>query len=144
LEFYGQIPKRDIGHSVREGWEEVYGLFQTEDAFKKCLEIMTSIHGSNIDRKGCKLAGEPGLQLDPPLLLESIACGGARFEEYRTSIDVSLRRGVIPRDARDNLLQITQRYIAKARDAAAKVPPSAWILLAKLIYCLITGEIIDP
>jgi len=144
LQFFGDIPRRDIGHRSKEGWEEVYGLFRSQAEYDDCLRYMTNIYKDLLDKKGSELAKSPGLQLDPPLLLESIACGEVKFQEYRTCIDMALRRGIIPSQVQDNWTEIVGKHVDEAMKVARKIPPSVWLLLVKYVFFLITGRLVDP
>lgn len=144
IELYGQIPKRDIGHRVKEGWEEIYGLFSSQDAFRRCLAYMVSVYGDLIEEISSTCATKPGLQLDPPLLWESIALGKTPCTQYRSSIDLSLKGYAITRELRDDLIDIVTDYFNRAQRLAKKIPPPIWQLLLKFALYLLTGRWLDP
>lgn len=144
IEFYGRIPRRDIGHRASEGWEEVYGLFHSRESFQKCLGHMEKIHEKNVDLENSKLADEAGLKGEPPLFLESIACGKARNDKYRAGIDLSLLTGSFGQDIQDTWIDECAEFLAKARKASENIPDAVWILIAAYFYWVLTGQIVFP
>lgn len=146
IDFFGDLPGKEVGINVIGGWETHYGLFDSEEQFEKCKKFLGRTY--KIDSKRSKYSEKPGLQLNPPLRLERITFGLKPFTKYREGIDKSLRKSRIPSETQNNWLDVLYTHGSESLEwlkrKLGEIPMEAKILFTKVLLWLATKHEFDP
>lgn len=119
IDIFGDIIV-EIGHHVKNGKEEIWGLYSTHENYKRTKDIIEHIFGKILEEAECWIAPNYGLEGNPPLLSETFLCNRVRFDTLRLMLDNQLRGEDIDVDAQEGwpseFYQKTKELLEKVKD----------------------------
>lgn len=139
LSILGGVFSSEVGNKAENGIEYVNAFFSNENSWKTCVDVLDKVYGANFLRDRSKFHEKPGLQNDPPLLIESLLDHQVKLDHHRQILNSYLTQGR-PQESDEESWQIqTFRILAEIAQKLPEHKPSISVL-AKILF----GMDIDP
>jgi hypothetical protein len=138
LSILGGTIYSEVGTKVEDGIEYVNAFFN-ESSWELCGEVLDKVYGTNFLKDKSKLHEKPGLQNDPPLLIESLLGHQVKLDYHRQILNSYLTLGRPEEVNEEPWQKLTFQVLADIAQRLPEYKPSISFII-KMLF----GMDIDP